>query len=175
MFTPYRSLTRLLVTAGAVRGRKKFQKIVFIAQQLGYPFGESFDLHVWGPYSEVVAMKLKEMTDWGFAREEVLPGPAGNHLYVYEPGPNAQTALAGAPDPDPQFDGLTRLVTHLNDQDATFLEGVATALYLRSKGLSDAEVSDRLPRLKPDKFPDADRVEAVLGFANQLDLFRYDG
>jgi uncharacterized protein len=175
LFTPYRSLTRLLVTAGAVRGRKKFQKIVFIAQRLGYPFGESFDLHVWGPYSEVVAMKLKEMTDWGFAREEVLPGPAGNHLYVYEPGPNAPTALAGAPDPDPQFEGLTRLVTHLNDQDATFLEGVATALYLRSKGLSDAEGSDRLPRLKPDKFPDADRVEAVLGFADQLDLFRYDG
>jgi uncharacterized protein YwgA len=163
------------VTAGVVRGRKKFQKIVFIAQQLGYPFGESFDLHVWGPYSEVVAMKLKEMTDWGFAREEVLPGPAGNHLYVYGPGPNAQAALVGAPDPDPTLPGLTRLVAHLNEQDATFLEGVATALYLRSKGFTDAEVSERLPRLKSDKFPDADRVETVLGFANQLNFFRSDG
>lgn len=172
MFTPYQALTRMLVTAGEVRGRKRFQKMVFIAQHLGYPFAESFDMHVWGPYSEVLALKLKEMTDWGFAREEALPGPAGNHHYVYEPGPNATMALSGLPDPDPVQLRLARLIDHLNGQDATFLEGVATALYLRSKGLGDAEVSERLPRLKPDKFPDPVRVEPVLAFTNQLDFYR---
>lgn len=173
MFTPYRSLTRLLLTAGEIRGRKKLQKIVFIAQQLGYPLGESFDLHVWGPYSELLATKVKEMTDWGFASEAVLPGPAGNQHYVYTPGPNAAMA-AGSPEHslDPK---LANLVQHLNEQDATFLEGVATALYLRSKGLNDAEVRERLPRLKPDKFPDAPRVQSVLTFAHQLDFFRSDG
>lgn len=172
MFTPYRSLTRMLVTAGEVRGRKKFQKIVFIAQRLGYPFAEPFDLHVWGPYSEVLAVKLKEMTDWGFACEAVLPGPAGNHHYVYAPGPNAALALAGTQEPDQAQERLASLVTHLNDQDATLLEGVATALYLQSKGLADADVCARLPRLKPDKFSDPARVDAVLAFTNQLDFFR---
>lgn len=173
LFSPYRSLTRLLVTAGEVRGRKKLQKMVFIAQHLGYPFAESFHLHVWGPYSEVLALKLKEMTEWGFACEETLPGPAGNHHYVYTPGPNA-ALVVGTGYEDPK-DRLTPLVTLLNDQDSTFLEGVATAVYLRSKGLSDAAVLDMLPRLKPDKFTDQARVQAVLTFTNQLDFFRSDG
>jgi uncharacterized protein YwgA len=171
LFTPYRSLTQLLVTAGEVRGRKKFQKIVYIAQQLGYPFPEPFDLHVWGPYSEVLAVKLKEMTDWGFAREETLPGPAGNQHYVYTPGGNAKVVLADAP-PMQDADRLAELVRHLNDQDATLLEGVATVLYLRRKASDDATICDMLPRLKPDKFPDPARVQAALAFANELDTFR---
>lgn len=175
MFTPYRSLTRLLLTAGEIRGRKKLQKIVFIAQHLGYPFSESFHLHVWGPYSEVLAVKLKEMTDWGFAQEVALPGPAGNQHYVYTPGPNATRALSGAREGTETEQLLQALVSFLNQQDATFLEGAATALYLRGKGLSDQEVSERLPRLKPDKFPDPARVQAVIAFTNELDFYRIDG
>lgn len=173
MFTPYRALTRFLLTAGEVRGRKKLQKMVFIAQCLGYPFGESFDLHVWGPYSEQLAVKLKEMTDWGFAREEALPGPAGNQHYVYTPGANAQRALDG---PDPAGPGrLGDLVQRLNAQDATFLEGVATVMYLRGKAVDDSQVAAMLPRLKPDKFADPARVQAVLEYANELENFRIDG
>ncbi|HYF93398.1 MAG TPA: hypothetical protein VD969_14295 [Symbiobacteriaceae bacterium] len=175
MFTPYRSLTHLLVTAGEVRGRKKLQKMVFIAQRLGYPFAEPFDLHVWGPYSEVLALKLKEMTDWGFAHEEVLPGPAGNHQYVYAPGRNASLALGAPSESDSARDRLAGLISHLNEQDATFLEGVATVLYLKSKGLADQAVCDRLVRLKPDKFAEQSRVHAVLAFANDLDFYRHDG
>jgi uncharacterized protein YwgA len=175
LFTPYRSLTHLLVTAGEIRGRKKLQKMVFIAQHLGYAFSESFDLHVWGPYSEVLAVKLKEMTDWGFAREEALPGPAGNQHFVYTPGPNAALALNGPSLSDEVQTRLAALVTTLNQQDATLLEGVATVLYLRGKGLSDEEVSERLPRLKPDKFPDPIRVQAAIAFTEQLDFYRTDG
>jgi uncharacterized protein len=174
LFTPYRSLTHLLVTAGEVRGRKKLQKMVFIAQQLGYPFSEPFTLHVWGPFSEKLAVKLKEMTDWGFAQEKVLPGPAGNQHYVYTPGANAAVALAGAP-PLAHPDRLVKLVRHLNAQDATFLEGVATVLYLRGKAANDETVCELLPRLKPDKFPDPARVQAVVAFANELDAFRLNG
>lgn len=168
MFSPYRSLTRLLVTAGEIRGRKKLQKMVFIAQSLGHPFSESFDLHVWGPYSEVLAVKLKEMTDWGFACEEALPGPAGNQHYVYKPGPNADRALAGST----EAGTLGELTAYLNGQDATFLEGVATAMYLRAQGKTDELVCEMLPRLKPDKFADQGKVQAVLTFANTLDRFR---
>lgn len=174
MFTPYRSLTRMLVQAGEVRGRKKLQKMVFIAQRLGYPFPEPFDLHVWGPYSDVLAVKLKEMTDWGFAREEELPGPAGNTHYVYTPGANAGRALDGAPASEAARH-MAGLVDCLNAQDSTFLEGVATVMYLRARGTSDADVCDMLPRLKPDKFADPTRVQAVLAFATDIESFRYDG
>lgn len=166
MFSSYSSLTRLLLTAGEVRGRKKLQKLVFIAQSLGYPFAEPFHLHVWGPYSEVLAVKLKEMTDWGFAREEVLPGPAGNQHYVYAPGPNAERVAAT------EDAGLLKLITHLNAKDATFLEGVATVLFLRAQGQRDEQVAESLPRLKPDKFADPARVNAVLAFADTLEGYR---
>lgn len=163
MFHAYRALTSLLLTAGEVRGRKKLQKMVFIAQTLGYPFGEPFELHVWGPYSEVLAVKLKEMVDWGFAAEAVLPGPAGNHHYIYTPGPQAHRLADGdAP-------GLSALLTDLNGRDATFLEGVATALYLRVQGKNDEQIRSSLPRLKPDKFSDPGRIEAVIAYVDGLE------
>ena len=169
MFSPYRALTWMLATAGEVRGRKKLQKMVFVAQSLGYPFPEPFELHVWGPYSDVVALKLKEMTDWGFAAEEVLPGPAGNQHYIYRPGPNADRALDGE---EPAGEGLAKLLQHLNGQEATFLEGVATVLYLRAKSEPEAAVRTKLSRLKPDKFADPVRVQSVIAFADTLEAYR---
>jgi uncharacterized protein YwgA len=158
----------MLLTAGEVRGRKKLQKMVFIAQCLGFPFPEPFDLHVWGPYSEVLTVKVKEMTDWGFAREEALPGPAGNQQYVYTPGPNAARVC----EDEPVSAQLCDLVSHLNSQDATFLEGVATVMFLRAKGKPDDVVSQMVSRLKPDKFGDPVRVEAAMIFADQLEGYR---
>ena len=160
----------MLETVGEVRGRKKLQKMVFIAQNLGYPFGEPFELHVWGPYSEVLATKLKEMTDWGFAAEEELPGPAGNHLYVYRPGPNAARASGGSSE-----DRLADLVTYLNSQDATLLEGAATLMYLKAKGADPAAAAEMLGRLKPDKYADPARVQAAQAFVHTLDTYRTDG
>lgn len=166
MFHSYQALTQLLVTAGEVRGRKKLQKMVYIAQSLGYGYAEPFQMHVWGPYSEVLAVKVKEMVDWGFAQEAVLPGPANNQHYVYTPGPNA-ARVAGAEDP-----ALTALVADLNGRDATFLEGVATALFLRGQGKDDQAILAALPRLKPDKFADAGRVAAVIDYADGLERYR---
>lgn len=170
VFSPYRSLTQMLMVAGEIRGRKKLQKMVYIAQELGYPFPEPFGLHMWGPYSENLTLKLKEMTDWGFAREEVLPGPAGNSHYVYRPGPNAERVLAelgGGPG-----EGFAELVRYLNAQDATFLEGVATVMYLRGKGKAPDEAGRLLARMKPDKFGDAAKVNAVMGFVEGLRGYR---
>lgn len=175
VFTPYRLLTDMLQIAGEVRGRKKLQKMVFIAQSLGYGFTEPFDLHVWGPYSEVLAVKLKEMTDWGFALEETLPGPAGNHHYVYRPGPNAHRVLDSAPERSPDRERLTALVARLNGQDATLLEGVATVMYLRARDMEPRAVADTLARLKPDKFAEEGRIETAVSFADELAFFRSDG
>ena len=46
MFASYEHLTQLFAAAQEVRERKKLQKMVYIAQQLGYDFGEPFHLHV---------------------------------------------------------------------------------------------------------------------------------
>jgi len=168
VFSAYRSLTEMLVVAGEIRGRKKLQKMVYIARELGYPFPEPFGLHMWGPYSEILTVKLKEMTDWGFAEEKVLPGPAGNPHYVYTPGPNAGRVLAEPGAEKIRDERFRALVRHLNGQEATFLEGVATVMYLRGKGKPDGEVAAMLTRMKPDKFGDPERVRAVMAFADEL-------
>lgn len=170
MFSPYRSLTQMLMVAGEIRGRKKLQKMVYIAQELGYPFPEPFALHMWGPYSEILTVKLKEMTDWGFAQEEALPGPAGNQHYVYKPGPHAERVLA-EPGAGPD-EGFAELVRYLNAQDATFLEGVATVMYLQAKGKRADEVGPLLGRMKPDKFSDPAKVAAVLRFVEGVGSYR---
>lgn len=165
----------MLTLAGEVRGRKKLQKMVFIAQSLGYGFTEPFDLHVWGPYSEVLAVKLKEMTDWGFALEETLPGPAGNSHYVYRPGPNAHRVLTAPAECLPDRERLASLVARLNGQEATILEGAATVMYLRARGLDQQAVTDTLSRLKPDKFAEDGRIAAAVSLADELAFFRSDG
>jgi uncharacterized protein YwgA len=166
MFQQYQPLCALLVAAGAVRGRKKLQKMVYIAQTLGYPFGEPFQLHMYGPYSDTLTTRLREMQDWGFGHETEEPGPGGGPVYTYRPGARAAALVQEIPP------GLRDLAVHLNEQDPTLLEGVATLLYLQGQGYSAQEAAALLPRLKPNKFANPARVAEAAAFARGLDRFR---
>lgn len=58
----YRGLASFLGLAGTVTGRKKLQKAVYLAQQMGFPgLEERFDYHHFGPYSEALAAELGEL------------------------------------------------------------------------------------------------------------------
>lgn len=165
MFEQYQPLCQLLLSAGEIRGRKKLQKMVYIAQTLGYPFQESFHLHMYGPYSETLAARVREIQDWGFGEEREEPGPGGGPVYIYRPGPRA-AALSGE-----LGQGLHGLARHLNEQDPTLLEGVATLLYLRGQGYVESEAADLLPRIKPHKFSSPVRVAEVTAFVAGLEVF----
>ena len=44
-------ILELVNKCGKIEGRTKFQKIVYILQNLGVPFEEKFTYHYFGPYS----------------------------------------------------------------------------------------------------------------------------
>ncbi len=74
MFEAY---TRIALAVNAckdgVRGRKKLQKMIYIAQALGYPFREDFTLYWYGPYSHELASELRRMEELSILNERQPP------------------------------------------------------------------------------------------------------
>jgi len=62
-------LMKVFATAGEVIGRKKLQKMVYIAKKLNYPFYEKYNFHFYGPYSEEVTLRVEELCNLGFLHE----------------------------------------------------------------------------------------------------------
>ncbi|MBU7016503.1 MAG: hypothetical protein HXS44_03265 [Theionarchaea archaeon] len=62
MFEEYAKIALAVDTCkGKIDGRKKLQKMIYIAKILGYPFRENYTLYWYGPYSHQLAAELKRM------------------------------------------------------------------------------------------------------------------
>lgn len=55
--------------SGEIVGRKKLQKIIYIAKKLELPFYEKYDFHFYGPYSEELTLQVEELCNLGFLHE----------------------------------------------------------------------------------------------------------
>ena len=53
-----------------VDGRKKLQKMIYVAKTLGYPFTEGYTIYWYGPYSHELAAELKRMNELDLLSEE---------------------------------------------------------------------------------------------------------
>ncbi|NWN94951.1 MAG: YwgA family protein, partial [Bacillus sp. (in: Bacteria)] len=71
-----------LAISGEIVGRKKLQKMIYIAKKLSFPFQEKFEFHFYGPYSEELTLKVEELTNLGFVNE-VKEKKSGNVQYRY--------------------------------------------------------------------------------------------
>ena len=72
----------LYATAGEISGRKKLQKIVYIAKKLSFPFKEKYQFHFYGPYSEELTLRIEELCEMGYLNE-VREKRAGYYQYCY--------------------------------------------------------------------------------------------
>ena len=68
--------------SGEVIGRKKLQKMIYIAKKLDFPFGEKFQFHFFGPYSEELTLRVEELCNMGFLNE-VMEKKGGYVQYRY--------------------------------------------------------------------------------------------
>ncbi len=59
----------LFLQAGEVIGRKKLQKMIYIAKKLNMPFSERYKFHMFGPYSEELSLRVEELCNLGFVAE----------------------------------------------------------------------------------------------------------
>lgn len=131
----------LLKYVGIIKGRTKFQKMVYILQNKGISFSEKFKYHYYGPYSSELQLEIDELVDRGIFKEK-------------EEGPSSKYELnSGFKDYEIRDKEIKRngtLIKFLVEQDYQELELVATMYYLQNIGYTDWNmILGKLKILKP--------------------------
>ena len=125
MLEEHAKVVQFVSLAGQVTGRKKLQKMVYIAKKMQFPFQEKYHFHIYGPYSEELTLRVEELCTMGFLTEQMED--KGSYVqYCYEAtekGADFSEALCEEPQ------NLKEVVHILNNKSARFLELVSTLLY----------------------------------------------
>jgi uncharacterized protein len=132
----------LIREAGEVIGRKKLQKIIYIAKKINFPFQERYNFHFYGPYSEELTLKIEEMCNLGFVHE-TKEQKGGYYQYRYtlsEEGTNF--LLMSSPD----MPNLKDFTLDINEKSSRFLELVSTLLFFEE--LTKEEMIEKVQTVK---------------------------
>lgn len=164
MFERYVGLLGLLRAAGGVvDGRKKLQKIVYLIQQKGGPLAETFQYHLYGPFSEQLANEIEEMRSFGLVDEEEKRTAQGQTRYEYSLTKVGERLLAsmGAGD---RLEPFKELIGELATMDGRKLELMATALYLLKLKWPRSAIADVVKGLKSTQGYTTDEVSECLEY-----------
>lgn len=69
MLKEHAKLMKVFSDSGEIIGRKKLQKMIYIAKKMQFPFYEKYDFHFYGPYSEELTLQIEELCNLGFLHE----------------------------------------------------------------------------------------------------------
>lgn len=149
--------------AGEINGRKKLQKMIYIAKQLSFPFDEKFQFHFYGPYSEELTVRVEELVNMGFLEETVQK--RGNYSqYQYrltEAGENFLQTLNLTTPPH-----LEKCLQDLNERSPRFLELVSTILFFQDLGKT--EVIEKVRTVKARQNYTDEEIEAAYRYIDSL-------
>ena len=155
MLNDHAKLMQAVMVSGEIIGRKKLQKMIYIAKKVAFPFQERFQFHFYGPYSEELTLRVEELCNMGFLNE-VKEKKGGYFQYRYtltEPGKE----FLSLNEVDMPF--LQDCLVDMNEQNARFLELVSTVLYFDN--LSKEEVTGKVFTLKASqRYTEAEIDEA---------------
>lgn len=141
--------------SGEVIGRKKLQKMIYIAKKMEFPFQERFQFHFYGPYSEELTLRVEELCNMGFL-DEVKENMGGYSQYRYTLT-EAGGEFLGAN--SIEMPCLGDCLADINSQNARFLELVSTVLYFDN--LPEDEVKEKVQMVKKSqKYTDEEIEEA---------------
>lgn len=135
-------LMKVISSAGEIIGRKKLQKMIYIAKKVNLPFYEKYNFHFYGPYSEELTLRIEELCNLGFINE-VHEKKGGYFQYRYSLTEAGQEFLGHY---ELDLPPLKDFMLDLNEQNSRFLELVSTVLYF--EGLEKDEVKDKVFTLK---------------------------
>lgn len=125
MLQEHAKIVQFISLAEEVTGRKKLQKMIYIAKKMGFPFAAKFGLHMYGPYSEELTLRVEELCEMGFLQEECVD--KGSYFqYKYNVSEEGTRFLETAqPAPEKLYDFIGKMQV----QTSRFLELVSTLLY----------------------------------------------
>lgn len=162
LLTEHAKIMRAFSAAGEIIGRKKLQKMIYIAKKIDYPFYEKYNFHFYGPYSEELTLRVEELCNLGFLNE-VKEKKGGYYQYRYSLTDTGEQFMNHY-----QLDipPLEECMQNLNGQNARFLELVSTVLYF--EGLEKDEVKDKVFTLKSKQKYTVEEVEEAYRYIETL-------
>lgn len=155
-------LLALFQQAGEVIGRKKLQKMIFIAKKMDVPFSERFKFHMFGPYSEELTLRIEELCHLRFL-QEVKEDKGGYSQYRYTLTDEGNEFLSLYSLDMPR---LTELVGKMNEESSRFLELVSTLLYFDE--LSKEEAIRKVHIVKPKQNFTETEIERAYQFIAEM-------
>ncbi|SFA39641.1 hypothetical protein SAMN05216169_100275 [Anoxybacillus pushchinoensis] len=162
MLFEHAKMLKVLAAVGEIVGRKKLQKMIYIAKKMKFPFYEKFDFHFYGPYSEELTWRIEELCNVGFL-QEMKEKKGGYYQYRYTLTEAGEQFLTHYQLDMPDLDVCLR---SLNEQSARFLELVSTILYFEE--LSKDEVKEKVFTLKRKKRYTEEEIEEAYRYIEQL-------
>jgi len=142
LLNEHAKLMKVFSSSGEITGRKKLQKMIYIAKKINLPFYEKYDFHFYGPYSEELTLRIEELCNLGFLNE-MHEKKGGYFQYRYSLTKSGEEFLANY---EPDMPPMQECMQDLNGQSARFLELVSTVLYFDS--LEKEEVIEKVFTLK---------------------------
>ncbi len=162
MLEDHTKIMYAIAESGEVAGRKKLQKMIYIAKKLTFPFGEKFQFHFFGPYSEELTLRIEELCNMGFLNE-VKEKKGGYFQYRYTLTEDGEQFLAANRMDIPY---LQDCMTDMNNQNARFLELVSTVLYFNN--LPREEVQEKVFTLKSKQRYTIEEVDQAYKYIESL-------
>lgn len=151
-----------IANAREVIGRKKLQKMIYIAKRISFPFHEKFQFHFYGPYSEELTLRIEELSNMGFIHE--VKEKKGSYVqYRYSLTDDGKEFLQANP---VHMENLEPCFKLMNDQSARFLELVSTVLYFDS--LPKEEVIEKIGILKNKQCYTTTEINAAYDYIEEL-------
>ncbi|MGG3561019.1 YwgA family protein [Neobacillus rhizosphaerae] len=155
MLKDHAKLMQAILVSGEITGRKKLQKMIYIAKKVDFPFQERFQFHFYGPYSEELTTRVEELCNMGFLNE-VKEKKGGYFQYRYTLTDAGKEFLSMN---DVDMPCLQDCLVDMNEQNARFLELVSTVLYFDN--LPKEEVANKVFTLKSSqRYTEAEIDEA---------------
>jgi uncharacterized protein YwgA len=162
LLNDHAKLMQAVALSGEIVGRKKLQKMIYIAKKVDFPFQERFGFHFYGPYSEELTLRVEELCNMGFLNE-VKENKGGYVQYRYSLTESGKEFLS-INQVDMPF--LGECLTDMNEQNARFLELVSTILYFDN--LAKEEVTEKVFTLKSSQRYTEEEIDAAYQYIELL-------
>ncbi|MBU9714885.1 YwgA family protein [Evansella tamaricis] len=162
MLNEHAKLLAVFRQTGEIIGRKKLQKLIYIAKKLDFPFFEKYQFHFYGPYSEELNLRMEEMCHLSFVTE-VREKKSGYYQYRYSLSDQGDEFLKLSKYHLPETKDV---LNELNEQSSKFLELVSTVLYFEN--LPKEDVLDKVFTLKAKQNYSVEDVEEAYRFIDHL-------
>jgi len=157
-------IMKAIAASGEIIGRKKLQKMIYIAKKLDFPFHEKYQFHFFGPYSEELTLRVEELCNMGFLNE-IKEKKGGYFQYRYSLTESGEEFLQ-LNEVDMPF--LPACLADMNEQNARFLELVSTVLYFDN--LETEEIKEKVFTLKSKQKYTDEEIEQAFQYIEGLKI-----